>query len=74
MAKDDRSQFLLVGTTRLVVMVDLIIQFSEYFWTVFTFWACWQICDFVLARLKVKLRKPWIVESEKSDNETCEGE
>ena len=55
-------------------MVDLFVQFGNYFWTVFTFWACWQICDFLLTKLKVRLRKPWIVESEKSEKQGCESE
>tara|TARA_Y100000034_G_C6661433_1_gene289991 strand:- start:181 stop:402 length:222 start_codon:yes stop_codon:yes gene_type:complete len=53
-------------------VVDLITQFGSYFWQVFTFWACWQICDWVLSRLKIKLRKPWILS--KSEDGGCESE
>lgn len=41
-------------------LLDMGAIFGTHFWQVFCFWACWQICDWVLAKLKVKLRKPWI--------------
>lgn len=37
---------------------------GSYFWNVFMFWACWQFCDFVLTKLKVRLKKPWRLDSE----------
>jgi hypothetical protein len=40
--------------------VDLINQ-SEVL-IVFKWWACWQIFDFTLTKLKIKLRKPWILD------------
>jgi len=46
---------------------DLTTRFFSYFWEVFCFWACWQVCDFILSRLKVKLRKPWKVEIDDRD-------
>jgi hypothetical protein len=42
--------------------VDSLLSFLSFFWSVFAFWALWQVCDFLLARIKVKLRKPWVVE------------
>lgn len=42
-------------------------DFLIFFWGVFWFWACWQVCDFVLLRLKVKLRKPWSFDSKSKD-------
>ena len=41
--------------------------FLQYFWSVFTFWALWQFCDWTLGKLKIKLRKPWILGSKKDD-------
>lgn len=54
------------------MVVDLISRFSSYFWEVFTFWACWQVCDWALTKLKVKLRKPWVVQ--KCSEEGCTSE
>ena len=41
---------------------DSLLSFLSFFWSVFAFWALWQVCDFLLARVKVKLRKPWVVD------------
>lgn len=40
-----------------------LLDFACFFWSVFSFWLCWQLCDFALSRLKVKLKKPWSVEA-----------
>lgn len=42
-------------------------SFLSFFWSVFSFWACWQFCDFGLSVLKVRLKKPWLVEQKKND-------
>lgn len=47
-------------------------NFLSFFWSVFSFWALWQLCDFGLSRLKVKLRKPWVVEQKESLPEEAE--
>lgn len=51
-------------------MVDAVLQYAwsflQFFWGVFSFWALWQVCDWGLSRLKVKLRKPWSIEGENS--------
>jgi len=31
--------------------------------TVFKWWALWQFFDFILGRLKIKLKKPWDLQS-----------
>lgn len=36
--------------------------FISFFWSVFSFWAIWQFCDFCLSRLKVRLKKPWVLD------------
>lgn len=40
-------------------VVDLIQQ-SELL-TVLKWWAMWQFFDFILGKLKIRLRKPWVV-------------
>jgi len=32
--------------------------------TVLKWWVCWQFFDFFVSRLKVRLRKPWLVRAE----------
>lgn len=50
-------------------LVDLFQQ-SEVL-IVLKWWAMWQVFDWVLTRLKVKLRKPWIVEVDYPKNSGC---
>lgn len=40
-------------------------SFLSFFWSVFSFWALWQLCDYGLSRLKVRLTKPWDLAREK---------
>ena len=35
-----------------------------YAWTVFSFWAVWQFYDFLLGKLKIRLKKPWKLEDD----------
>jgi hypothetical protein len=41
-------------------------------WITEMFWLLWQFCDYCLSRLKVRLRKPWVVEVKK-ENEVENG-
>jgi len=42
--------------------LSYLLDFASFFWGVFSFWLCWQLCDFGLSRLKVKLKKPWLMD------------
>jgi len=44
-----------------MIIVDLINQ-SELL-IVLKWWALWQVFDFSLTRMKIKLRKPWTLDS-----------
>ncbi len=50
-------------------VLDHVWAFLQYFWSVFSFWALWQCCDWMLGKLKIKLRKPWVLGSKKDDAE-----
>lgn len=53
----------------LVFLWSLFVDFLSFFWSVFSFWALWQLCDFTLSRLKFKLRKPWVMSEDKKPEE-----
>jgi hypothetical protein len=46
-----------------MAILDHFVNFLSFFWEVFTFWIVWQCCDYGLGKLKVRLKKPWVVDS-----------
>lgn len=47
-----------------MLVIDYALRFLEFFWSVFSFWAVWQTCDWILQKCKVRLKKPWVIKKE----------